>query len=207
MNKRIIQGRVRAIRRLLSKKRIQCLIITKSANVSYMTGFSGEDSWAVIGPKTVYLVTDSRYMEQAQGECHYCKIIERKGVIADSTAELVKGLKGVRVAGVESSSSVAVFEGLRKKIKKRLRPAENIVEQMRIIKDGGEIAAIRKAAGIAGLALKNILKSIKAGMTENQLAGLIDFQIRKLGEKIVLRRLQHLVQMLLGRTTSRVKES
>jgi Xaa-Pro aminopeptidase len=183
MDGRIIKGRIAAIRRLLSKKKFDCLIIAKPANVSYVTGFSGDDSWAVIAPKTVFLVTDSRYTEQAQGECLNCEIIERKTPIAQATAKIINGLKNVRIIGVESSCSIAIFKTLQKKIKRRLRPAENIVEQMRAIKDDSEIAVIKKAADVAAKALKNILKDIKAGVSENELAGKLDLQIRLLGGK------------------------
>ncbi|MHC4193848.1 MAG: aminopeptidase P family N-terminal domain-containing protein, partial [Planctomycetota bacterium] len=66
MNKQILKHRIKAIRRDLKKKRIGCLVVTKSANVTYTTGFSGDDSWAVITANAVYLLTDSRYVEQAR---------------------------------------------------------------------------------------------------------------------------------------------
>lgn len=183
MDGRIIKRRITAIRRLLSKKKFGCLIIVKPANVSYVTGFSGDDSWAIIAPKTVYLVTDSRYTEQAAGECRNCEIIERKGPITQATAKTINGLKNVRTIGVESSCSIAVFKALQKKTKKRLCPAENIVEQVRVVKDDSEIAAIKKAAAIAAKALKKILKDIKPGVSENELAGKLDLQIRLSGGK------------------------
>ena len=42
-----IKKRTRAIRRLLKKKNIDCLVVAKAANVTYATGFLGDDSWAV----------------------------------------------------------------------------------------------------------------------------------------------------------------
>jgi Xaa-Pro aminopeptidase len=183
MDGRIIKRRIAAIRRVLSKKKLGCLIVVKPANVCYVTGFSGDDSWAVITPKTVYLVTDSRYTEQAAGECRNCEIIERKGPITQATAKIINGLKNVRTIGVESSCSIAVFKALQKKIKNRLRPAADIIEQTRVIKDDSETAEIKKAADIAAQALKKILKDIKAGISENELAGKLDLQIRLSGGK------------------------
>ncbi len=183
MEGHIIKRRIAAIRKLMSRQKTGCLITVKPANVSYMTGFSGDDSWVVITPKTVFLVTDSRYTEQAAGECQNCEIIERKGSIAQATAKIVNGLKGTRGICVESSCSVAIFNTLKKKIKKHIRPAENIIEQLRVAKDDSEIAAIKKAADIAAQAFKNILKEIKPGVSENQLAGKLDLQIRLLGGK------------------------
>jgi Xaa-Pro aminopeptidase len=181
MNEKILKSRIKAIHRRLNKKRINYLIITKPANVTYATGFSGEDSWAVITPKTVYLLTDSRYVEQAQKECPNCRIVQRTAPIAQATAKLAKKLKSVQTVTVEKSTSVAAFEALKKNIKGRVKAVANIIEPQRVSKDNSEIAAIRAAAQIASQALRQILRHIKQGITENELAGTLDFQIRKLG--------------------------
>ncbi len=96
MDAEVIKRRVRAIRGLLSGKRISCLIVTKPANVTYVTGFMGDDSWALLTKNKVYLLTDSRYTEQARKECPSCKIVDRAGPMADAVAKLVKKLKSVR---------------------------------------------------------------------------------------------------------------
>ena len=92
MKKKIIENRIKAVRRRLKEKQINCLIITTPANVTYATGFSGEDSWAVITPKTVCLLTDSRYIEQAQSQCPHCRIIQRTAPMAQTAAKLAKKL-------------------------------------------------------------------------------------------------------------------
>ena len=183
MNKEVIGKRIKAIRRSLSGKRISCLIVTKPANVTYITGFLGEDSWAMLTPGRVYLLTDSRYTEQAQKECPSCKIIDRAGPMADAVADLVKKLKSVRTVTVENSISVAEFEQLKKAVKARFRTAEDIVENARLIKDETEIATIKAAASISSRTLRQTLEHIKPGMTESELAGMLDFQIRKLAAR------------------------
>ena len=181
MNKEIIKKRIKAIRHQLNKKKIDCLIVTRPANVTYTTGFSGDDSWAVITARELYLLTDSRYTEQAQNLRPHCRIIERAGPMAEETTKLLKKLKSVQTAGVENSTSLAVFGALKKNVKTSFKTVANIVEKLRTSKDTGEIAAIRTAARIAAQALKRTLRYIKPGITENELAGMLDFQIRKLG--------------------------
>ena len=183
MNRQIIARRIRAIRRRLNKKRIRCLILTKPANVTYATGFLGDDSWAAITGSHVYLLTDSRYIGQAQKECPSCKTIERAGLMADAVAKLVKKLKSVRTVTVEKSVSVSDFEQLNKAVKARLRTAADIIEAVRSLKDQSEIAAIKAAALISSRALEQTLPYIKPGVTESELAGMLDFQIRRLGAR------------------------
>ena len=181
MNKDLIQKRIKAIRRELNKKKIKCLIITKPANVTYTTGFLGDDSWAAITKGNVYLLTDSRYTEQARGECPYCTIIERSNSMSELAAKLVKKQKSVRTVTVEKSTSLADFEGLKKHVKARFRSVADVIETVRSSKDRSEIVIIEAAASIAAQALKQTLRYIKPGVTENELAGMLDFKIRKLG--------------------------
>ncbi|UCE99667.1 MAG: aminopeptidase P family protein [Planctomycetota bacterium] len=183
MNSKIIKKRIRTIRHRLREKQINCLIATKPPNVTYTTGFLGDDSWAVLTARAVYLLTDSRYIEQAKDECLCCKIIQRSSNLPEAAAELVKKLKSVRTVAVEKSTSLASFDALKKQLKGRLKTAPNIIESARTIKDNTEIAAIRAAARIATQALRKIRRHIKTGITENELAGTLDFQVRKLGAR------------------------
>ena len=183
MNDEILKHRIKAIRRDLKKKRINCLIVTKPANVTYTTGFSGDDSWVLITPNTVCLLTDSRYAEQARNQCPYCRIIQRTAPMAQALARLAGRLKSVRALAVERSISLATLGTLKKNLKCRLRTVADIIELQRARKDNGEIAAIRAAARLAGQALKHIRRYIKLGITENELAGALDFRIRMLGAR------------------------
>jgi Xaa-Pro aminopeptidase len=126
-------------------------------------------------------LTDSRYIEQAHKECVGCGIIQRKDSLAEAAAQILKKKKTVRKIAVEKSTSVADFEALKRHIKFRLKTVADVIEAVRIQKDGGEIAAIRAAARIAAQALERTLRYIKPGVTESELAGRLDFEIRKSG--------------------------
>ncbi len=181
MKKDVITNRIRAIRREMNNRNIECLIVTKPANVTYTTGFLGDDSWAAVTKGKVYFLTDSRYTEQAQGECSHCTIVERTGLMAEAVGKLVKKLKSVQAVTVEKSLSLADFGALKKHVKARIKSVANIIETIRSSKDGTEIKAIEAAASIATQALKKTLRYIKPGVTESELAGMLDFQIRRLG--------------------------
>jgi Xaa-Pro aminopeptidase len=181
MDRDVLRKRIVAIRRQLNKRNINCLLLTKPTNVTYATGFLGDDSWAVIAKGRVYLLTDSRYTEQAQGECPHCTIIQRTAPLPQALARLVKKLKSIRTVTVEKSASIEDFEQIKKAVKSRLKSVAGIIETFRSIKDGTEVAAIKAAASIAAKALKQILPRIRPGVTENELAGILDFQVRKLG--------------------------
>jgi Xaa-Pro aminopeptidase len=181
---KLIQRRVQAVRRLMKKKNINCLLLTKPANVTYLTGFLGHDGWAVVTAANTYLLTDSRYIEQAKKECVRCKPILRKETLHKSIAALVKELKTVRTVAVEETIGLRDFRQLEKIVKARLRIVSKIVEAGRSIKDAFEIASIKKAIEISAKALKETLKFLRPGVTENEVAGFLDYQIRRFGGKI-----------------------
>ena len=183
MNREVIGSRLRAARASLKKNNLDCLVATRPANVSYLTGFTGDDSWVLLTERNAYLLTDSRYAEQAHGECHCCRIIQRTGTLAAEVARLSKKLKSVQSIAVERCTSLADFASLRKKTNTKVRQAPDIVEPLRVIKHNSEITAIKRAADIANLALRQAFRSTRIGITENELAGRADFEARRLGAR------------------------
>lgn len=174
--------RVKTLRAVLKKQGGDALIVTKSANVTYLTGFFGEDSWALITPRRTYLLTDSRYTEQAKKECAGgIVIIERKEGLAKTVASILRPLKYVRVLFTEDTIQLATFNALRKSANVRLRTVGDVVEKLREIKDEKEIKTIKKASVIARRALAATMKYVKIGISENELAGILNLNIRRLG--------------------------
>lgn len=181
MNTSIIKKRLRAVRLQLKEKSLDALLITKAVNVTYLSGFSGDDSWLIVAGKNAYLLTDSRYTEQAVKECLGYKIIERSGPMCKAVAKLLGRLSSIKKLGVENNITLAQFQAVKKAAKLRLKTTAGIVETSRLIKDLDEVALIKKAAHIAQTALEKTRKKIKTGMSESKLAGMLDFEIRKLG--------------------------
>ena len=155
---------------------LDAMIITSPANITYLTAFTGDDSWAFLTARQTYLLTDSRYTVQAKNECPLCKIIQRKNPITQAVQKILSRSKSVEIIGIENSVSIAIFDKLKKLCK--IKKTDNIVESIRKQKDPEEIALIRTAAEIANIALENIISNIRPGVTENQLAALLDLQIR-----------------------------
>ncbi len=183
MNEKTAKPRVRAACRQMRSRNLDCVILTSPPNVTYITGFMGQDCWAVVIGRTVYLITDSRYTEQARQQCPACKIVERKDLMVKTIAKIINRSKSARTIGLESSSSVSAFTQLKRHLKASLKPVAGIIESIRQTKNPGEVKAITRAAKIAWQALDRTLISVKPGITENELAGLLDFQLRKLGSK------------------------
>jgi Xaa-Pro aminopeptidase len=175
MEKQRIAARLAMVRKSMGRNKLSWLVLTNPANVTYVTGFMGEDSWALVGSRKSYLLTDSRYSEEAKKQCACCEIVERTEGMVKETGGLV-GARGM--LGVDDAMTVVFYELLRKKFKGRVKRAGRIVEESRQVKDAQEAGLIEKAAAIALEALGRSL-ALKTGMTESELAGRIEFEMRK----------------------------
>lgn len=183
MNPESARQRVRTVRSQLREQGLDGLVLTKPENVTYLTGFAGADSWSLVTKTGLYLLTDSRYIEQAEKECVGTTILQRAGKdpIAEACGRFLQKFKSLKTLGVEASISVGMYETLKKNAEVSLKPVAGIAEKPRGIKDLDETAAILAAAAISARAFGEILQQIRPGITENELAGALDFEMRKLG--------------------------
>jgi Xaa-Pro aminopeptidase len=174
---------VREIRTRLKNAGLDAIILTQGADVTYATGFLGEDSWAVVTKTGAHLITDSRYTEQARQECPLATIIERKGLMTQAVGQFLRRHRSVKAVGVDKFVSVGVYQALKKYTAGSLKAVDSILAEPRSIKDASEVAAIRKAADIAALAFERMLPSIQPGITECELAAILDLEIRRPGSR------------------------
>jgi Xaa-Pro aminopeptidase len=179
MNNIIEINRLKTVRAKMKKAGVDCLIVTANENVCYLSGFTGHDSWLVVSNRYATLITDSRYTEQAQNECVGCKIIERDGNITKAAAELIGNKKSIRTIGVENTISIATLQSIKKEFSAKVKPVSGIVEAVRRKKDDNETKSIEKAAKISYECLFEAISSFKTGITESEVAGIIEYQMRK----------------------------
>lgn len=179
----ILQQRIRKLREAIRRAGLDGLLIVDPKNVSYLTGFLGEDSWALVTGRQTVLLTDSRYIEQARQECPSCRIVLRKTTLSDSVAQVVDRGRGLRLLGVEPGISVELFGLLRKKVSARIKPVGGLTEGLRQIKDPREVRRICRAARAAWDALAEVLPRIRPGVSESAVAGMIEYAIRLRGMK------------------------
>ncbi|MFH0888551.1 MAG: Xaa-Pro peptidase family protein [Planctomycetota bacterium] len=172
----------------LTELKSDAFLVTNTINIQYLTGFTGEDSFLLVTPRTSFFITDSRFTEQAKEEIENknIKIIQHKDGLLKKIAEIVsanKGSKIKRLAFESSFMSVNFFRQLKKNLKNgiKLLPAQNTIELLRAIKTPEEIEKIKKSIKCAADAFNKIRNFIKPGITEKEMANEIDYYMRKLG--------------------------
>lgn len=176
--------RLEKLREVMKQQRINSLLLTDFINVAYITGFTGGDSFALITRKNQYLITDGRFTEQAERQAPRFSIITRKG---EMTQAVLKTVKRHRLRELSFESAAMSYELFRtyKKILAgvRLKPEKPLVQRLRCIKDPGEVRKIRRAVEVAEKALGRTKKILRPGITENDVAAELEYQMRLLGSE------------------------
>jgi Xaa-Pro aminopeptidase len=111
------------------------------------------------------------------------EVVEEKGGILKAAGRWLKK-NGVRESTFEASSlTYAQFELLRKETGHtlQLKPAEDLIEELRMVKDRGEIEAIRRAGRVTADVFAEVMPYVKPGVIELDLAAEIEYRMRKKG--------------------------
>jgi Xaa-Pro aminopeptidase len=180
------QARRDRLRKAFQKTGIDALLVTDFVNVTYLTGFTGDDSYVLVRRDGETVLSDPRYTTQLGEECPGVDLhIRPPG--ATMLQAVVKTLRTARVGrlGVEGDSMTV---GLRDRIAAKLPKLEiivtsGIVEKLRQIKDRQEIARLRRAVWQAEKAFAVLRSTLRPEMTEKEAADELEHQCRLFGAK------------------------
>lgn len=165
----------------LDDENIDALLVTNDKNRRYMSGFTGTAGVLLISKKEALLITDFRYMEQANEQATGFEVVQHEGPIYDEVANQVKRL-GIEKLGFEKQDvTYGVFESYKESVGAELVPTSGVVEKLRLIKSEDEIKIIKEATEIADAAFSHILSYIKPGVKEIDISNELEFFMRKKG--------------------------
>lgn len=177
-------ARQAALRELLARRDLDALLITHLPNIRWLTGFTGSAGVALVLPSQVVLVTDFRYGVQAPQEAGAAAevVIERSSVwsrVQRLVTDTAPGRTGFEagVLSVRDADRVRGFLG------PGAEATSELVEQLRQVKDEGEVAAIREAGRLALEALAEVLPTIRAGERELDVAARLELALRLRGSE------------------------
>lgn len=175
--------RRRVVRDSLVAEGVDAFVVTQGANRYYLSGFAGEDGVLVVSRSGAALVTDGRFTGQAAEEAPGVRIVLQKGSLFESVGRFL-GSKGWKRVGYDPAAlTVAEFGRMRRGAgrKKAWRRLVGLTEGFRARKDASEIAEMRKAAVLAGEVLQGVLKLLRPGVREFEIAAEIEYQMRRRG--------------------------
>jgi Xaa-Pro aminopeptidase len=171
--------RLSRIRKEMAARGLSRLVVSNQLNVRYLSGFTGDTGWLLVGPDSASLVTDFRFEEQAAKEVlpEVTLAIDKRDVLA-ATCEALAKVEG-RIGLEAASLSFAAYEKLAQAVNAELVGLEGLVEGFRKIKDAGEIACLTRAVEVTDTVFAEILKEIRPGLSEIELAARMDFLVRR----------------------------
>lgn len=162
--------------------KLDALLITALPNVRYLTGFTGSNALLAITPASSVLFTDSRYEIQAREQVSGPVKVVRMPLAMAAGAWIAR--KRARRIGFEKTRLLyedytAIHDTLR--LNSSLVPAAGWVERLRMVKSEDEIALIRRSVLTNSAALAAALPRIRPGITENDVAAELEYQMRRRG--------------------------
>ena len=176
--------RRRNLARQLKPLGLDALLVSNPVNVTYVTGFTGEASYLIVGWARQLLVTDGRFTGQLADECPGLELHVRPPTTTTppAVAKVLTDL-GFKTVGFESKHVTVAMLETWKELAKSLdwAPQAGLVEAMRVIKDSREVEQIREAIAIAERAYTMFRAMIEPDATERQLCDALEMYVRKAG--------------------------
>jgi len=178
-----LERRQERLRQLLERRKLPLLVVSNPVNIFYLTGFRGSAGVAILGPSEALLWVDPRYTQQAREQARGVEVVEERGSLLKAAGRWL-GKRGVKKAGYEDGHLTCA--GLRELAGQtpgtvRLTPAGGLVEELRYVKDPEEIECIRNAGRLTAAVLAEVIKQVRPGVRECDLAAEIDYRLRRRG--------------------------
>lgn len=161
---------------------IDSILITDIENIFYLSNFTGSNAILFISDYGCNLITDSRYTLQASMECPDFNVIEYDSPgMYNILNSLIEKSHASNVGFEAGTISYRTYLDFLEKLSVSVVPTYSLVENLRLYKDLDEIEIIKEAARLIDKVWNIASKEIKAGMTEWELAVLLEENMRRLG--------------------------
>ena len=180
--------RLQKLRTAIAEKGLDALLISQPENLRYLSGFTGSSGWLLISEQSAILAIDFRYVEQAKGESPGFEITQTKQQLHDWLPGLVSDFGWYKLGLEANFISYEGYHKLSEAIKTKqvnleLVPTTGIVEQLRSIKEPGELGFITKAIELTDAAFEQARAIIRPGITEKEAAWEIEKILRQEGSE------------------------
>lgn len=173
--------RLERLREQLAHRQLDAFLISSPANCFYLSGFEGSKAYLLVSAHSSFLLTDFRYLEQAGIQAPHMELVTLDKHFSEAVAALIES-EGWSDLGVEGERiTYREYCWLKERIGVPLKPQQQLVEELRAVKDEVEIAIIREAARITDEALDEIVPLICPGTGEKDLALELEYILRKKG--------------------------
>src|SRR5882724_7179119 len=150
--------------------KIDALLVSSLPSVEYISGFDGSNALLLIERDgEVTLFTDPRY-KLAAGRVFPGRmmIVKNRASLAHAALKLALKRKHKRIGFEKLHLTYAEYQTINENLPLgvELVPSGGDIENQRMVKDGLELAAIRKAVATNSAAFDAAIRKVRPGMTE-----------------------------------------
>lgn len=151
------------------------LLVSDPVNVRYLSGLDSSNAALVVEPERVRLFTDFRYAESARA-VEGVEFLETKRDLFQGLADELTGRIGFEATSITYERHARLHAG-----GLDLVPTYGAVEELRALKDDGELEALRRASEITSKAFEQFAEERFIGRTERELAWRMEQLQREIG--------------------------
>src|SRR6188508_1777381 len=133
---------------------VSALVVSSPANIKYLTGFDGSAGLLLTSPDRTWLLVDGRYdrsarLSRAAGQLADVEIATLTGSVERLLSTLISEVAPGSVGFEAHHVTVATLRNWERTCAERTFVATaNWIERLRIIKEGTELKAIRRACSV-----------------------------------------------------------
>ncbi|BCJ85934.1 M24 family metallopeptidase [Effusibacillus dendaii] len=177
-----MRDRLTRLREGMASQSIDGILILKPENRRYISGFTGTAAYLLISDKEAVLITDFRYMEQAQKQAPDFRVVKHGAMAVDTIREESNRLGIKRLGFEEDHMTYAMYASYKDSLAPvELVPTKGLTDKPRMRKDQVEIGILKQAAEIADAAFSHILGYLRPGISERDVAIELEFFMRRQG--------------------------
>ena len=184
-----MNARVQRLRQLLAAEKTDALFVSTPENRRYLSGFSGSAGYLLISQEQAIIATDFRYWEQVGRQSPDFELVRLTQGDIKAWLPPVLQRVGAGSLGFEANNvSYALHELLRQAVESlepgqrpALRPTYDLVEGLRVVKEESELDIVTRAVEIADHAFEEVAAGLAPGVTERQIAWLLEKSMREQG--------------------------
>lgn len=174
------------LRNALNESDYESLIIRSSANIEWLSNFSGSNAWLFVDRKENYLATDSRYTTQAEQEAKNWKVSIGKRHGVSNIIEIINASAAQNIALLENDISLKEYNHLIKHLSSDkkitvIEEKDDLLIKLRATKSLDEINKIEQSAILASDVVEFGVSQIQAGISEIELVHKIESYAKKQG--------------------------
>ncbi|MCL7454225.1 MAG: Xaa-Pro peptidase family protein [Anaerolineae bacterium] len=186
----LYQKRLDRCAELMRNAGLDALLLTKPANMFYLTGDGRLCAYALITRDAkVALGVPQTDVEDVSARAHFNQIAgfeDEVGMIHSIAHHfqhfgIQEGSVGLEYTFLTQSMMAMMTHPHAKPEEVAVKDCTHILSELRMVKEPGEIERIRAAAQVAGAGMAAAIEAVKPGLTESQVAAEAEYALRQAG--------------------------